>query len=216
MKRFLIAAVVTALSATALLPNLRACEPGRCSSRRTAANAPAPSPAPPAAPANDTGTEDDTPPDLANNADVPTPKEPRTQRPADGRGVPAASRPRTYSQGVARPTVAPTPSRATAPAPSPTTRAQGLSFHDRVAQAITTQQALLTANARLEAKLAELQRWDEAAQDKFRRAFGTTEERVRQAVAQRLLEQRQKNLQALATITDGMNLEFYLQSKKPR
>jgi hypothetical protein len=95
-------------------------------------------------------------------------------------------------------------------------RPPSASFHGRMAQAIATQQALAAANARLDTKQAELERWDAAAQEKFHRAFGSTDERLRQAVLQRIEQQREKNLQLLAAITDGVNFEFYMQTKKPR
>jgi hypothetical protein len=85
-----------------------------------------------------------------------------------------------------------------------------------VARAVAARQALAAANGRLETKLGELERWDAAAQEKFHRAFGTTDERVRQAVRERIEKQRDKNLGLMAAIADGINFEFYMQTKKAR
>jgi hypothetical protein len=72
------------------------------------------------------------------------------------------------------------------------TRAEGRSYSDRVTRAVVAQQALAAENARLEAKPAELERWDAVARDKFRRAFGTTDERMRQLVYQRIEQCRKR------------------------
>jgi hypothetical protein len=85
-----------------------------------------------------------------------------------------------------------------------------------MSRAVAAQQALAASNARLEGKRAELTRWDAAAHEKFQRAFGTTDERARRAVLQRIEQQLQKNQQVLAAIADGVNFEFYLQTKKSR
>jgi hypothetical protein len=80
-------------------------------------------------------------------------------------------------------------------------------------QAVAAQRTLALTNARLEAKRAELQRWDERAQEKFRRAFGTTQEEVREQVLSRIDQEIQRNNQLLAVIAQNVNFEFYLQTK---
>jgi hypothetical protein len=90
---------------------------------------------------------------------------------------------------------------------------QGGSWNDRMVQAVNVQRTLVLLNARLEAKRAELQRWDEQAQEKFRRAFGTAQEEARQQVLGRIDQEIQRNNQLLAVLAQNVNFEFYLQTK---
>ena len=87
-------------------------------------------------------------------------------------------------------------------------------FNDRMAQVIATEQNLAVQTARLEAKRAELERWDDVAQEKFRRAFGTVDEAARQRIIQVLSQQITRNRQTLAALAEGVNLDFFLQSKQ--
>jgi hypothetical protein len=96
----------------------------------------------------------------------------------------------------------------------PGTAPAGESWNERVVKAVQLQQAQAAQNARLEAKKAELERWDAPAQEKFRRAFGTADEAVRQRVLERIGALIQRNQQTIAAIADGMNFEFYLTANK--
>ena len=79
---------------------------------------------------------------------------------------------------------------------------------------MTAQQVLAAQTARLEAKRAELQRWDEAAQAKFRQAFGTTDESARQLVLRRIEQQIDQNTKLQAAIAETVSFEFYVQTKR--
>jgi hypothetical protein len=81
-------------------------------------------------------------------------------------------------------------------------------------QLIASEQNLAAQTARLETKLRELERWDAAAQDKFGRAFGTTDDAVRQRVMAVLAQRITRNRQTAAALAEGANLEFYLQTKQ--
>jgi hypothetical protein len=91
---------------------------------------------------------------------------------------------------------------------------RGESRNDQIIKAVAVQQALAAQNARLEAKLAELKRWDSQAQEKFLRAFGTTDETVRQRVIQRIDALIERNLQTMESIADSVNFDFFLEGRK--
>jgi hypothetical protein len=212
MNRLHISAVLGVLSLAVFVPSLHACDPKprRCTpGPRVVTPPPVPTPA-----VEDDGSEVgdglvwDLPAD-AKTRIAKAAKDGATGRRAPGR----AARP-----GSRGPAGSATPQRRAAEPPASETaeRPQGGSFHDRVTRAVAAEKALAAANTRLEAKLAELERWDAVAQEKFHRAFGTTDERVRQAVVQRIEQQREKNLRLMAAIADSVNFEFYMQSKKPR
>jgi hypothetical protein len=109
-----------------------------------------------------------------------------------------------------RPTTQP-PVRVTTPEP---TTDRPLAFNERMAELIAAQQELATENARLEVKLNELTRWDDAAQEKFVRAFGTTDQAVRQRIMKLIEQKMEQNRQTAATLAEGANLQFYLQTKR--
>ena len=109
----------------------------------------------------------------------------------------------------ARPVSTIQPNQATSVRPAPTP----LSFNDRMAQVFATRQSLIAQTARLESKLNDLKRWDAPAQEKFRRAFGTIDDTVRLRVAKAIEQQIIRNRQTVAALGEGVNFEFYLQSK---
>jgi hypothetical protein len=88
------------------------------------------------------------------------------------------------------------------------------SANDRVLRAALAQQALAAQTALFRAKRAELERWDRAAQEKFAKAFGTTDEAVRERVLQRLDALIDRNIKAMAAIADNINFQAYLESRK--
>jgi hypothetical protein len=94
--------------------------------------------------------------------------------------------------------------------------ASGPTFNDRMAQAIAAQRLLAAQNARLSTKRAELQRWDEAAQEKFQQAFGTTDAAARQLVLRKVEQQIDRNAKLMVTLADAVNFEFYVRTKKAK
>jgi hypothetical protein len=191
MKRLLFCLVLAATWMTALTLPARACDPRPRVIRRPTPAAPAaPTPQAPR-PANpNPGTGEDVDWDLPAD----TSKEP----------APAAGDRRSTTKPVTpRPAAAPT-------APAPATG----SFSDRVTQAVALKQALAAQNARLKAKWAELDRWDATAQEKFRRAFGSSDEQLRGRVMDRIEQLIDRNNQSIAAISENLNFEFFLQSKK--
>jgi hypothetical protein len=107
------------------------------------------------------------------------------------------------------------PPAATArPVASARPAAAGLSFNDRVTQAVGLQQALRAQNARLKSKREELVTWDAAAQAKFFRAFGTTDDAARLRVVRLIDQQIERNNRTLAALAERLNLEFYVEGKQ--
>lgn len=90
----------------------------------------------------------------------------------------------------------------------------GATYNDRVTKNVLLQQALAAQMARLLARRAELERWDPAAQAKFRRAFGNVEENTRQRVLKRIDALILRNRQASAALADNVNFDFYLAGKR--
>jgi hypothetical protein len=107
------------------------------------------------------------------------------------------------------------PAARTTAAPKPAS-VDGASYADRMTRAVAARQTLVAQNARLDGKRRELLRWGSEDQEKFRRAFGSTDEQLRRAVLQRIEQQQARNRQLMAAIADGMNFDFYIQTKKPR
>jgi hypothetical protein len=137
----------------------------------------------------------------------------------------AAKGERTYYVEAATSTAAPIVARTVAASQTsaasrpanvgPTAPAAGsLSFSDRMAQVFAVRQHLAVQTARLEAKMNELNRWDAPAQEKFRQAFGSVDENLRQRVAKAIQAQIDRNRQTVAALSEGVNFEFYMRSKK--
>jgi hypothetical protein len=238
MNQLQFGAVVGLASLAFFAPGLRACDNRqRCQPNvprvvpapiRIPGNRAAPLPPPSADPE---GGEDSVVWDLPDGTKSRTAKRPAAQvgagavRPRTAQAIRPGSRPPAPATPPARRVsvterdAARPPSRPAEGEGEPQTqpaRSEGGSYNDRVVQAVAAQQALAAENARLGARLAELERWDTVAQDKFRRAFGTADERVRQLVFQRIEQRRERNQQLIAALADGLNLEFYMRTKKPR
>ena len=107
------------------------------------------------------------------------------------------------------------PETASAPAaPTAPAAADSPVVPERVARAVAAQKAIAAQMARLLAKRAEIQRWDEVAQAKFRQAFGSTDEPVRARVMQRINQQIQEGSRLMAALADTISFEFYVAQKK--
>jgi hypothetical protein len=102
----------------------------------------------------------------------------------------------------------------TTPAPATTVRPNGAVIPERVARAVAAQREMAQQLNRLIAKRAEIERWDASAQDKFRRAFGTTDEAARRNVMQRLDQQIQDGSRILADLSDSVRFEVYVSQNK--
>ena len=87
--------------------------------------------------------------------------------------LPAITRPTGPAVAPVRPVVAPMP--------------------ERLVRAIAAHKELTLAVERLVAKRSEIERWDSQCQEKFARAFGTTDEKVRLAVLARIDQQIQES-----------------------
>jgi type IV secretory pathway VirB10-like protein len=223
MNRWQISSILCIACLSVLGMEARACDPKPrpCVTPRTPAPNRPTTPPPPVVEGDDGGEVD---------WDLPAETKRRITKEATARTPARTDRSGSTHPGVRPPTSTPT-DRATTerravrttdagdeaiPNRNDTARPEGPSHSQRMAQAVEAQRALAAANVRLDAKRRELQRWDAEAQEKFRRAFGTTDERVRRAVLQRIDEQKERNQRLLAAITDGMNFEFYMQTKKAR
>jgi hypothetical protein len=84
---------------------------------------------------------------------------------------------------------------------------------ERLVRAVSAHKALAAQVAKLMAKRAEIERWDGPAQEKFRRAFGTTDDKVRQRVLQQIDRQIQEASRVLASLADTIRFEFYVSQK---
>lgn len=93
---------------------------------------------------------------------------------------------------------------------------RGASRNEQIVKTVLVQQALVAQNVRLQAKRAELERWDRPAREKFLRAFGTTDEAARERVLRRIDGLLERNFKALVAIADNVNFESYLESRKAR
>jgi len=123
--------------------------------------------------------------------------------------LPAAEKQR-IKQAVRLREDAPAPSQA-APTTATTPQADG-----RLANAIAAHKALAAQLGRLSAKRAQVQRWDAQAQEKFRQAFGSTDEQVRKAVLQRIDQQIQESSRLLTALADNIRFDFYVSRDKQR
>ena len=93
-------------------------------------------------------------------------------------------------------------------------RAPAAAMPERISRAINAHRELTQLLDHLATRREEIQRWDDLAQQKFQRAFGTVDEKVRQAVLQRIDQQMQESARALATLADSLRFEFYLTLNK--
>jgi hypothetical protein len=84
---------------------------------------------------------------------------------------------------------------------------------ERLVRAVAAHKALATQVAKLMAKRAEIERWDGPAQEKFRRAFGTTDNQVRLRVLQQIDRQIQEASRLMASLADTIRFEFYVSQK---
>lgn len=91
---------------------------------------------------------------------------------------------------------------------------QAPALSDRVARALAAHKTLTAQVARLMAKRNEIQRWDGPAQEKFRQAFGSTDEQVRQRVQQRIDQLIQEGTRVLASLAEEIRFEFYVARNK--
>jgi hypothetical protein len=202
MKRFILSLAAGVVGLTLACGTASACDT-KCNTRPAPAATPSPAPVvnPPARP---TTPEEADLEQLLNK-----------QRKQAGQGnlpvkpLPAQATNNAGPSGALARTPA-TPATATPATPV----VRGPSQNDRIVKAVATQQALAAQNVLLEAKRAELQRWDRPAQEKFLRAFGTTDEGTRDRVIQRIDALIERNLQAMTTIADNLNFESFMENRK--
>jgi hypothetical protein len=126
--------------------------------------------------------------------------------------LPAAEKQRIKKAVLAREAIA--PQGQPQPAPGPTPPVYPSADEVRQANAIAAHKALTAQLARLTAKRAEIQRWDSQAQEKFRQAFGSTDEQLRKAVLQRIDQQIQESSRLLAALADNIRFDFYVSRDK--
>ena len=69
---------------------------------------------------------------------------------------------------------------------------------ERIARVVAAHKELTRLFERLEVKRAEIERWDNASQDEFSRAFGSTDKKARQAVLAPIDRQRRETNRALS------------------
>jgi hypothetical protein len=104
------------------------------------------------------------------------------------------------------------PMQSVSTTPAPTTEAPALP--ERITRALAAHKALAAQVNRLMAKRTEIQRWDNVAQEKFRQAFGSTDEQLRQRVLQRIDQLIQEGSRQLTTLADEIRFEFYVARNK--
>ena len=85
---------------------------------------------------------------------------------------------------------------------------------ERITKALAAQKELKLNIQRLQAKRSEIERWDNVAQEKFRKAFGGTDEKVRQKVIQRIDQLIQESTRTLASLAEAIRFDFYISMNK--
>lgn len=90
----------------------------------------------------------------------------------------------------------------------------GQTSEQRLNQLLEVRDSLTADQQRLLTKKTELLHWDRVGQEKFYRAFNTTDEYTRAQVLRRIDELLQRNLEQLAAVKAQVDFEVFLQSKK--
>ena len=116
----------------------------------------------------------------------------------------------TLVRDSAEPTIAPRP---VSPGYVPV-RPVAAPMPERLVRAIAAHKELTLAVQRLLAKRSEIERWDGPAQEKFVRAFGSNDDKLRQAVLARIEQQIQESSRGLALLADSIRFEFYVSLNK--
>ena len=123
---------------------------------------------------------------------------------------PPASRAPQQRQAAARKPAAPAQAE---PEPNVNSDLIGQAANQRMNRILDARDVLSTDFRRLQAKKAELIRWDRAAQEKFQRAFGSADLELRQQVLIKLDGALKQTANRLAQVQERLDFEVFMQSK---